>query len=367
MNSAAYMYVDNDGNESYLARLPISSLEIIPELQRSHKNSVVKRISKNIHEDRIGALIVAKVQLGHSVVYHVCDGQHRYLALREAVKNGDLPKDVKVPCIVYTNLDEKECRRICMDCNKDRATISHDDCFGMEWANDRPISIFIDDIFAKYGFSPIKTDDVSPCNFLHGMTFYRFLINLNKKDASLEEYEKDQKEVPYVHMVLNLLSKLWDNDVKRTNTNLLKGVYSFFKIYGNYIIEEGISEQELIDILSRTTPIKINDLANRIKWLSSEKGGSFGGDTNQQATQRQALLSVIMMAYKYDFSRFTPNMKLTGSKVSDGTIMMRVKDSDYVDAAEFLSKTTKVKKYKRAKGKGYGYEFFDHDEESQDE
>lgn len=373
MSSATKVYVDNDGRESYMARIPIDELTIVSEYQRSCKKNVIKRIAKDFHEDRVGALIVAKMQVGRYLVNHVCDGQHRFLAMKEAIKNGDISADAEIPCIVYTNLDEEECRNICADCNRDRATISKDEQFQFDYVNERPLARFIEDLMSEYGFSPIDDPDVAPWNFLHGKAFYRILLSLDKKDASLEECEKDQIAVPYVRMMLNLLSKLWDKDKARVKSNLLKGMHGFFKTYGKYIIEEGISEAELLDVLSRTTPTKINDLALRIKYLSSEKNGGYGGDTNQPTTQRMAFLGAVMMAYKFDYDRFEPSTKLNGSKISDFTMMARLEEAskseerNSVDVGEFILRKARVKKYRRVKGHGYGYEYFNHEKESQDE
>ena len=386
-------HTDHDGHEYFLACLPVSELTVLKNFQRTERSSKIEMIARNFHEDRVGAMIVAQLQSETgNTIYHVCDGQHRLFAIRKLIENNKIDADIKVPCVVYTNLNSNECFDITIDYNKVRATLPANDLFTMRLAQNNPFIVFIDKIVKEHGFTTKKESRTRVCDYIMGSNMMHPYAGLNRKTNNPDEcfYKEDQTVTPYVHMTLRLLSHLWEKDkvfgnsekipsgIFRTNTNIIKGFFYFFKAYGKYIIKEGISEKELVNVFEHTTPEQLLQFGRRLKNLNLDDGATDSGfNLNQERTRRLMILGVLMMIYNYDFGMapghgFSPNGKAEKAgkmKKSDWSYIENIESlqkESKLDSADFVLKG-KVRKFKRTPGYGYGYEYFNHKEESQNE
>lgn len=360
-------HIDHDGHECYFDWIPVDELTILKDLQRSPRKTKINEIANDYREDCAGALIVARMKdEDGDAVYHVCDGQHRLMAVRKAIEEKKIDANIKLPCLIYTNLDKDECMSVTIACNKVRATLPANDLFAMQLAMDDPFTVFINDMIERYGFTTHKDEDTRPCDLIVGSNLIRPYVNI-KKDLPFDYYENDQRVTPYVHMTLNLLSQLWDGDKNRVRTQVFRGFFYFFKEYAKYIIDTGITEKELLNAFSHTTPSKIVDIGNRIKMFSLASNTESGSNINQDRTRRLAVLAALMMTYRYDYSAFMPSSKVNSTNgISDLTVVNRFENDGIAEPREFVKKG-KMKPLKRDPGHGYGYNYFEHEEEEQDE
>lgn len=359
-------HIDHDRHECFLAWLPVSELIIAEGLQRSPRKTKIEEIARDFHEDCVGAMIVARLQDEYgNAFYHVCDGQHRLAAIHRLITEKKVKANIKVPCIVYTDLDRDECMRITIACNKVRATLPASDLFDMQLRMGDHFTVFIDDMIERYGFTTHRNEDTRPCDYIAGSVLIHPYSSL-EKDLPFDAYESDQSVTPYIHMTLNLLSQLWDGNKYRVRPHIVRGFFQFFKEYAKYIIDTGITEKELLNVFSHTTPEKIIDIGYRIKTYSLASKTESGSNLNQDRTRRLMILTVLMMVYRYDYSAFMPSSKMNSTNgISDLTVVNRFENDGIAEPREFVKKG-KMKPLKRDPRHGYGYNYFEHEEEKED-
>ena len=355
----AEIHVDSEGYQAYLRWLPLKDMFVVDALQRTLKEKKVNDIAENMRELYLGTFTVAERRTEDGIAYHVCEGQHRMNAIQKAIAEGKLDEDIYIPCLVYIGLTDKECRQICYACNRNRATIGANEAFSMNLANGDYRAEFIDNLLSNYGFDSIKASDVESWNIIQGNNLINILRNVAEDDL-----DTDKKTVPYPKMALNMLSKLWDKDKKRVSANIVKGMYAFMHDYGQQIIEEGITEEELLAVFTDTTPEQILDIGRKIKMYRVASNSDAGNNSDLTRPAKLTILAAVMMAYKYDFDRFAPKIKSTRKGTpSDETVILRIMgdgdpDNNPFDRMEFVKSKKAVPKFERTPDYGYGYELF---------
>lgn len=342
----------------------MDELTVIPQFQRSIRDSKVKTMAKNFNELYMGDFIVAKMtDRKNNTVYHICDGQHRYMALLDAIKKygrADL-SHIKVPCHIYEGLSEKEIRSICKVCNKVRASISANELYRFSLQDGDEKETCIDNLLSSFGFSSLKKEnllsdkDVEPWNIIEGNTLLRW-YRRNSSDP-----------IPYISMALTILRDCWDKEPERVSKFAVHGMIGFFKMYSDSIIQAGISKEELEDIFSRFIISKLPDLMSQIYLYANINTDK--PDINKIRLARVAFLSILYMAYDYNMARvFMPSTQTGGGhnghrSESDATIISRTlmantRNKPCLNKKEFMKNTRAVKKYPREPKNGFGAEFF---------
>lgn len=192
--------------------ITITDLKVDPETQRSQRPAHAKQIAETFNAEAFGVLTVSERPDG----YYVIDGQHRLAALHILGWTNQ-----KVPCIVFSGLDQAEEAQRFIGLNTSKAVRTFDK-FRLRVVAGEPIAFEIDAIVRKHGLYVADSARATGC--------VRAVRTL--EDIYTGKLLRTDPNPDALDMTLGTVTRAWGTEPSALDAIVLGGIGAVYLRYG---------------------------------------------------------------------------------------------------------------------------------------
>jgi hypothetical protein len=196
--------------EQVIEYLPVGCLEVVfTDAQRAERPRRIAKIKAEFNEDRITPAHIMRLLDGRN---HIADGQNLRKAMLEL-----FGPDKMIPCIVKYGNTAEEAANLFIGYNTDRDPVKTYDFFNVKLVAKDPETVDIHRIAKSYGY-----------NIGNGPEAIRAV-------SALTSIYRMKSGAKVLDSTLGFIRNVWPNDPVAIDGIILKGVGSFFSLYGDDI------------------------------------------------------------------------------------------------------------------------------------
>lgn len=234
-----------DLGRSRVMMLPVSELEVDPEVQRDHVDwRKIERMKRDFNEDSLGIITVSRRTTPRGVerAKIILDGQHRHIVVKELTENQGT-----VLCRVFDGLTPQEESWIFLQLNAGNQPNLLDK-FRQRLRADEPVAVAIDQLTKQFGLVVEPGGNTGQVQCVGALQ--RVYLNSLKHDF----------EPNLLDLTLRAITNAWGAEPQGTQAVIVEGISLFLAKHGAKIDFEFFVEK-----------------------LRSYKGGALGLHTNARA------------------------------------------------------------------------------------
>lgn len=228
--------------------VPILDVQVDDSYQRTLSRYQVNRIKREFDPDLLGVLLISERPDGERFVL---DGQHRIAALLEMGHEHE-----RVPAMVYHHLSVETEAKIFALANRNRLYLAPPYAFRARLlAGDKDAHAIVNAV-AAHGYHLNYWKNIPGQE--KGMSRPEGMITCI---GEVESMYRDYSDPEMLNKVLKICAGAWGGEVVGLGANVLRGLAIMF-----YNFETTMDQERLLEILTKTTPIR---LVNEARDLAS--------------------------------------------------------------------------------------------------